>query len=478
MDDALDMSKGELYVSFDEYPRYKIAAQVAAFYRPGCSERKLRVLEIGANAHKHLRLFLPDDEILFTDIEVPEGMEDDPEFRQADGTALPFEDGSFDMVVATDVLEHIPREKRAAFLSEAYRVSSLCTVLTFPQRTEDVLEAEARVNEYHKTICGEDYIWLKEHATYGLPAVEEIDHILQSQGCSFTRLFHGDIRLWETMYYAVFAAVADVQAWEFNRKINAFFNKTIYAGNVSDSCYRAIYILCHDDTAPLEAFLQAERRDGGQNIPFLYQLLSAQRQIYPLCECASLHQQDAAQKARIKYLESQNRIIEAQWKRDAAQWEQYGEQWQEQKNGYEGRIAYLEAQNQAMEEQWKRDAAQFEQYAEQWKRDVSQWQLDNEHWQSDTAQWQEQKNGYEGRIAYLESQNQAMEEQWKKDVAQWEADAAQLSTAQEKCADAEEEAERLSKRLKEKTAAYNEVVSSLSWKLTKPARQIYKLFKF
>lgn len=428
------MDENELFVIFDEYPRYKIVEQVAEFIRRGSEEKKLRVLEIGANAHKHLRLFLPQDEILFTDIELTQEMENDPEFQQADGTALPFEDGSFDLVVATDVLEHVPADKRAALLSEAYRVAKMGAVITFPHDTEDVRAAEERVNQFYKSVNGEDYIWLKEHAMCGLPDTEAIDEMLDSMECTYLRFFHGDIRTWETMYYSLFSATTSGALWDFNRYINAYFNREMYGGDVSDSCYRAIYVLWHGETASLKSYLDERSEPAPDKAAFLQELLSAQERIPVLNNLLEMQRQCAVQQTRADSLEQQNRQMHKQWKSDA-------DQWQKQTKEKDEYISYLESKNRDIESQWKADA----------------------------DQWQEQMKGKDGYIAYLESQNQTMEEQWKAEAAQRQKDNARWQSEK---AQWQDEADRLSDELSGQETARNRMMNSLSWRLTRPLRGV------
>ena len=149
-------NRDEYEVDFDQYQRYKLVQDIISFYRtePGTT---FRVLEVGSNEPKHLRLFLPHDSILFTDIELTVKMQQDPEFQVADGTNLPFADESFDFVVATDVLEHIPQEKRSMFCQEMLRVARKCAILTFPYRSDAVTAAENRIRVHMaQTACG---IW-------------------------------------------------------------------------------------------------------------------------------------------------------------------------------------------------------------------------------------------------------------------------------------------------------------------------------
>jgi SAM-dependent methyltransferase len=70
-------------------------------------------------------------------------------FVHYDGVALPFEDASFDIVIAFQVLEHVPDPE--AFLREARRVTrpSDCVLIVTPNRNHRVGDGERPWNRYH-----------------------------------------------------------------------------------------------------------------------------------------------------------------------------------------------------------------------------------------------------------------------------------------------------------------------------------------
>ena len=79
------------FVAFDQFQRYETISKIINYQRrKDCSET-FRILELGANEHKDMKVFLPDDEILFTDIVLTESMQKDPDFLQVDGTSLPLD---------------------------------------------------------------------------------------------------------------------------------------------------------------------------------------------------------------------------------------------------------------------------------------------------------------------------------------------------------------------------------------------------
>jgi|ERR1700686_1877888 SAM-dependent methyltransferase len=83
----------------------------------------------------------------------------------ASATSLPFEDRSFDAVVASDVLEHVPPDCRMVVIQEALRVARKIAVFGFPSgRT--AFEYDLKLAEtYDRSQQGRPE-WLNEHLRY------------------------------------------------------------------------------------------------------------------------------------------------------------------------------------------------------------------------------------------------------------------------------------------------------------------------
>ena len=104
-----------MQVTFDQYQRYKTISVIAEKIKANEKIEKLKILEVGANAQKNLGKFL-EDEIFYTDISMPEGFENDENFFVADATNLvEVKNDEYDIVVASDVFEHIPSDLREKF---------------------------------------------------------------------------------------------------------------------------------------------------------------------------------------------------------------------------------------------------------------------------------------------------------------------------------------------------------------------------
>ena len=86
----------------------------------------------------------------------------------ASGSELPFADASFDAVVASDVLEHIPPGHRPHVVREAMRVARRVVLIGFPcGRCSHALDR--RLYSDYQRLHMVPPAWLEEHAQYPFP---------------------------------------------------------------------------------------------------------------------------------------------------------------------------------------------------------------------------------------------------------------------------------------------------------------------
>ena len=108
----------------------------------------------------------------------------------ADGSQLPFFENSFDIVIAVDTVEHVPREKRPRFFQELQRVTRSRLILHFPLQDETgqfVGEESDRVfQQKHLNLFGAEEPNTVEHFEAGHPRYDEIKALLP------------DVKIWGT----------------------------------------------------------------------------------------------------------------------------------------------------------------------------------------------------------------------------------------------------------------------------------------
>ncbi|WP_139137160.1 class I SAM-dependent methyltransferase, partial [Vibrio splendidus] len=236
----MENSKMSIYTSpFDQFQRYYTVKKIITGLT---QDKKVKVLEVGANAHCKLREFIPQADIVFTDIN-EQPVPSDVTFIKADATDLPFSDDEFDFVVSTDVLEHVPLALREKFINECYRVSKTAFILACPIDNGMTTQVEVETNETFKRLLDIDFIWLKEHIDEGLPRVDFVNEIANSQAIPFVRFEHGRLDWWQSLMKMHFIKEAEPELRSACGAVDEYYNRNLYKEDFGGACYRSFWVL-------------------------------------------------------------------------------------------------------------------------------------------------------------------------------------------------------------------------------------------
>jgi SAM-dependent methyltransferase len=161
----------------DGYLRHmRLAAAVLGDHGSGT------VLNVG-DPFCQLHGLLPEFEVTSTDLGPSRLVPAGARFLQADFTEPgAFGEGSFDLVCSTDVFEHIPPQRRRAFIEAALRVARRSAYIAFPAG-RDAAIAEEIIRCTRSRVVFRDA--LEEHASHGLPQLAELEQLLTEIGCDF-----------------------------------------------------------------------------------------------------------------------------------------------------------------------------------------------------------------------------------------------------------------------------------------------------
>lgn len=196
---------------YDSARRFAAIAAILARLEPAAGARVLDVGGHPGTLARLLRPLFPTAEILTVD-----RVEADLEhYRHADGTALPFAEASFDIVVSSDVLEHVSPAERRAFVAELCRVARAFVVLGAPFHHPAVEAIEAQLNAFHAARLGADHPWLGEHVAHGLPRLPET-LALFPRGREQAVFRHAPLGDWTAWQWGALAAKLDMrldEAW-------------------------------------------------------------------------------------------------------------------------------------------------------------------------------------------------------------------------------------------------------------------------
>jgi SAM-dependent methyltransferase len=100
---------------------------------------------------------------------------------EGDARELPFDDASFDVVLALDVLEHIAPTDRGAVLGELARVARRRAIVCCPTGA-DALAADQRLAEHYAALGAPPPGWIHEHLEHGFPDADDLRQGLADAG--------------------------------------------------------------------------------------------------------------------------------------------------------------------------------------------------------------------------------------------------------------------------------------------------------
>jgi methyltransferase family protein len=127
------------------------------------------ILEIGSGSFGLAHFYR--GQVIGCDVNFPAVPEENMLPVRCSGTSLPFADSQFDIVVTSDVLEHVPPHLRPAMIREALRVTHRLAVFAFPCGSDAHLLDE-NFRELHQSRNLTPPPWLEEHMQYPFPELE------------------------------------------------------------------------------------------------------------------------------------------------------------------------------------------------------------------------------------------------------------------------------------------------------------------
>jgi len=143
---------------------YRLQSLANAISQQGES---LSVLDVGGGAG-NLSRFIPNNPYCLAE----------PIVNGISGENLPFEDGSFDLVVSCHVLEHIPTSGRDAFLDNLMSKAKKAVILINPFYSNESSERlEFIVEEWRSS-------WAQEHLDCEMPRTEDVLDYAKRRGLS------------------------------------------------------------------------------------------------------------------------------------------------------------------------------------------------------------------------------------------------------------------------------------------------------
>lgn len=234
---------------FDLFQRYQLASQICSLLQP------TSILDVGgylgdegghlATVQDFLSTVLPLeslDKVCSTDIR----QGDWPTHQPASAKSQPYEDGSFDLVISLDLLEHLPTQDRPAFLQELSRLARRWILLAAPFASSEVDEAE-------KSLCDSllsSHRFLQEHRDLGLPHLDVVTDHYQKQGYLVEILPNGFLERWKVMQVLT-SLYFSHHDWVSLRNLNQLYNRSVFSQDQLEPAYRH-HLLISKEPLPAE----------------------------------------------------------------------------------------------------------------------------------------------------------------------------------------------------------------------------------
>jgi SAM-dependent methyltransferase len=260
---------------FDLYERYALAAEVVARVAPDAA----RLLDVGGTMGGdagHLAWtgdFFPDRPVVVADTrpaDYPEHVVVGPEVR------LPFPDRAFSVVMALDVLEHVPPGERRQWLAEVWRVTDRILLLGNPFATPGVAEADRFLFDLIRSRYGYEHGFLAEHLAHGHPDLDETRRFFAECGAGVALLPSGYLPAWALLQTLNALLSHPEQDWTFTRA-NRIANRSIGLASCAEPAYRHLLVVDRSgaDHAGKLASLVAQRSPDLEAVTAALAALSA-----------------------------------------------------------------------------------------------------------------------------------------------------------------------------------------------------------
>ncbi len=285
---------------FDQYQRYRDMREVVTPIAAHLDRERLSILDVGGTALAHD--FLAAHHLTTINPE-PEG----ETALQGSGVELPFADGSFDVVITVDTLEHVPTALRAPFVAEMARVAGEFVLITGPFANGYSETAEQILSEFLADVVGVSHRFLDEHLDHGLPHAEACLAWLSKAGCVGTSIPSGYLHHWLPLMI-IQQGLSRVADYEMLRgELNELYNREFFRRDHRTPSYRQVIVASKQVTPEAEALLERVAKALAANVDEESLDLNG---VVALWQATAVQSRLEAREARVLSLEAENRRLE------------------------------------------------------------------------------------------------------------------------------------------------------------------------
>jgi GT2 family glycosyltransferase len=179
------------------------------------------------------------------------------EYMQSDAVKIAFSDRNFDMVISSDLMEHVKQNYREQVIKEMLRVSKNFLILGCPLNSRLVHSAEDQIRSQYFDNAGVEHPFLIEHEEMGLPEEQSMDSLLDGIGVKYMKVREGNLMNWYLQQLYTGTQHGEIDSFS-KYGFYTFFNEHLFElGNLRSPTYRTIYVIAKEGVLP-ESEINAE----------------------------------------------------------------------------------------------------------------------------------------------------------------------------------------------------------------------------
>lgn len=197
-------------------------------------------------------------------------------YVQSDATNMPFKDNEFEVVISTDVLEHIPDDKKKSFITECIRVANDYVIIAAPFNTEGVDMVEHTTNDFNKKLFKEGQSWLEDHFINKKPELDFTIDFIKKLGYETEVIGSNNIFSWLLTTHVNLIEAKLGLGVDSIKKSNQIFNESlISSSDMLPPYYRHFIVIFKFKSQKLAGLSEGSRKvDNTSTIKYVHEIMT------------------------------------------------------------------------------------------------------------------------------------------------------------------------------------------------------------